>query len=510
MKSREPEHRNQKETAKREGSQRVFQKDDLVTIPITDIGNDGEGIGHADGYTLFVKDAVIGDTVLAKIMKAGKNMGYAKLQEVATPSPHRVSPACPIAGPCGGCQLQALAYPEQLRFKENRVRYLLTRIGGIPEEELSQVMHPIIGMDEPFRYRNKAQVPIGTGKDGKPVAGFYAGRTHSIIPMGDCLIGREGNDAILNRILAWMEKNHVPAYDEASGKGTVRHVLIRNGIYSGEIMVCLVVTGENIPDAEGLIASLREIPGMTSVSLSVNRERTNVVMGKKIRVLWGRETITDSLHVYEVRYEAAAGSSAQFGTSPLREVSFRISPLSFYQVNPRQTEKLYSTALHFAGLSGSENVWDLYCGVGTISLFLAGSARKVFGVEVIPAAIEDARKNAGDNGIANAFFQVGKVEEVLPAYVEKTGDVPDVVVVDPPRKGCDPRCLETILKVRPERVVYVSCDPATLARDLKILREGGYRLRAVQPFDQFPNSVHVETVALLIRQNQDRAEKARV
>ncbi len=503
MKSRAPEHRNQNKKTEREGSQRAFRKDDLVTIPITDIGNDGEGIGRADGYTLFVKDAVIGDTVLVKIMKAGKNMGYAKLQEVVTPSSHRVSPACPIAGPCGGCQLQALAYPEQLRFKENRVRNLLTRIGGIPEEELSRVMHPIIGMEEPFRYRNKAQVPIGTGKDGKPVAGFYAGRTHAIIPMGDCLIGREGNGVILNRILSWMEKNRVQAYDETTGKGTVRHVLIRNGLYSKELMVCLVINSDRVPDETGLVDTLQEIPGMTSISLCVNRERTNVVMGKQIRVLWGQDHIQDTLHVYPVSYEeegtGTVGQRASFGSLPLREVRFGISPLSFYQVNPKQTEKLYSTALHFAGLTGREKVWDLYCGVGTISLFLAGSASKVFGVEVIPAAIENARNNARENGIENAVFQVGKVEEVLPAYVEKTGDVPDVVVVDPPRKGCDPRCLDTILKVRPQRLVYVSCDPATLARDLKILREGGYALQAVQPFDQFPNSVHVETVVSIQR-----------
>lgn len=503
MKSRKPEHQNSK--AEREGSQRIFRKDDLVTIPITDIGKDGEGIGHADGYTLFVKDAVIGDTVRAKIMKAGKAMGYAKLQEIVMPSSHRVAPACPIAGPCGGCQLQALAYSEQLRFKENRVRNLLQRIGGIPEEELSPLLHPIIGMEEPLRYRNKALVPIGTGKEGKPVAGFYAGRTHAIIPMGDCLIGREGNAAILDRILSWMERNRIPAYDETTGKGTVRHVLIRDGLYSRELMVCLIINSDRVPDEAGLVDTLQEIPGMTSISLCVNRERTNVVMGKKIRVLWGQDHIRDTLHVYPVSYggegAGAAGQRASFGAVPLREVAFSISPLSFYQVNPRQTEKLYSTALHFAGLTGRENVWDLYCGVGTISLFLAGSARKVFGVEVIPAAIEDAKKNARDNGIENADFQVGKVEEVLPAYVEKTGEVPDVVVVDPPRKGCDPRCLDTILKVRPQRLVYVSCDPATLARDLKILREGGYALQAVQPFDQFPNSVHVETVTLLTRAN---------
>ncbi|MGN1022173.1 MAG: 23S rRNA (uracil(1939)-C(5))-methyltransferase RlmD [Lachnospiraceae bacterium] len=498
MKSRIPEDQ-------RQDNKRAFHKDDLVTIQITDIGNDGEGIGHADGYTLFVKDAVVGDTVRAKIMKAGKNLGYARLMEVLTPSPHRVTPACPIAGPCGGCQLQALDYAEQLRCKQNKVKNLLQRIGGIPEEELARVMHPIVGMEEPFRYRNKAQVPIGTRRDGELAAGFYAGRTHTIIPMGDCLIGRKGNDEILNRILSWMRENRIPAYDEATGKGIVRHVLIRDGLYSKELMVCLVVNSDQVPNEQGLVDTLREIPGMTSISLSVNRERTNVVMGKKLRLLWGQDHIRDTLHVYPVSYEenetGAARQRALFGTTPLREVTFGISPLSFYQVNPRQTEKLYSIALHFAGLSGQENVWDLYCGVGTISLFLAGSAAKVFGVEVIPAAIGDARNNARVNGIQNAEFQVGKVEEVLPAYVEKTGDIPDVVVVDPPRKGCDPLCLDTILKVRPKRMVYVSCDPATLARDLKILREGGYALQAVQPVDQFANSIHVETVALLIRNN---------
>jgi 23S rRNA (uracil1939-C5)-methyltransferase len=263
-------------------------------------------------------------------------------------------------------------------------------------------------------------------------------------------------------------------------------------------MVCLVVNADRLPGEAALVSSLREIPGMTSISISVNRERTNVVMGKKIRILWGQSFITDTLHVYGVRYEEES-RRAVFSKEPLRSVSFHISPLSFYQVNPLQTEKLYSMALSFAGLTGTENVWDLYCGVGTISLFIAGSAGRVYGVEVIPEAIENARQNARDNGITNAQFAVGKVEEVLPAYVEKTGDRPDAVIVDPPRKGCDPLCLQTILSVRPERMVYVSCDPATLARDLKILLEGGYDLQAVQPLDQFAHSIHVETVVLMSR-----------
>ena len=469
-----------------------YQKNELVEVEITDIGNDGEGIGRCDGYTLFVKDAVIGDSVQARITKPKKNYAYARLEKVLTPSPFRVEAPCPIHRQCGGCQLQTLSYEKQLEYKQNKVRGNLIRLGGFSPEEVDAVMEPIVGMEEPFRYRNKAQYPIGTDKGGKPVAGFYAGRTHSIIPNTDCLLGAAGNREILEAILSYMQEQHVTAYDETTGKGLVRHVLIRTGRESGEIMVCLVINGRKLPAASVLLERLCTIEGMTSVSYSINTERTNVIMGKEIVNLWGRAYITDTIRIYRPGLGELDG----------RKVTFRISPLSFYQVNPLQTEKLYSLALEYAGLTGTENVWDLYCGIGTISLFLAGDAKKVYGVEIVPQAIADARENAALNGITNVEFFVGKAEEVLPEFYEdyvlsEELRHPDVIVVDPPRKGCDEQCLETMMRMAPKRIVYVSCDSATLSRDLRILCDGGYELKRVRAVDQFGHTVHVETVVLL-------------
>lgn len=496
-------------------TQTIFQKDDTLEVTIEDIGQDGEGIGHVGGYTLFVKDAVIGDTVTAKIMKAKKNYAFARLLEVTKPSPFRVAPRCEIARQCGGCQIQALRYDKQLEFKQNKVRNDLIRIGGFPQEEVTKVLHPIVGMEDPFRYRNKAQMPVGH-RDEEPIAGFYAARTHVIVPVSECYIGAEENRKIVAAILAWMRTYRVPSYDEATGEGLIRHILIRSGIYSGQIMVCIVANGEKLPHEQELVEMLSVLPGMTSISISTNTQKTNVIMGRKIRTLWGTDTIEDSLHVFNVEYvnknESALsetmdnGETARFIPSGLDAVRFNISPLSFYQVNPKQTEKLYSIVLHYANLSGKETVWDLYCGVGTISLFLARFAKEVYGVEVVPEAIRDAKKNAERNGITNTLFQVGKVEEVLPDYVRRKAEAQshnnapvDVVVVDPPRKGCDEKCLQTILEVKPRRMIYVSCDPATLSRDLKILVAGGYRIRDVQPLDQFGHNIHVETVCLMSR-----------
>lgn len=450
-----------------------YRKNDLVTIEISDIGVDGEGIGKADGFTVFVKDAVIGDTVTAKIMKAKKNFGYGRLMEIMKPSPHRVQPKCEIARQCGGCQLQALSYEKQLEFKEKKVRGHLERIAGFTEIP----MEPIIGMEQPYHYRNKAQFPVGRNKDGKIVTGFYAGRTHSIIENRDCALGLPVNKEVLDRVISYMEENHVEPYDEMTGKGLVRHILVRVGFFTGEIMVCLIINGVELPAEEKLIAALREIEGMTSISLNVNKERSNVILGKRLINLWGQKYITDKIG----------------------EVSYQISPLSFYQVNPYQTEKLYGKALEYAGLTGEETVWDLYCGIGTISLFLAQQAKFVRGVEIIPQAIENARENAKLNGIENVEFFVGKAEEVLPEEYEKHGIYADVIVVDPPRKGCDEVLLQTIVKMQPKKVVYVSCDSATLARDLKYLCGEGYQLERVCPVDQFGNTVHVECVVLLSR-----------
>ena len=454
-----------------------FRKNDLVTLEIEDCGIDGEGIGKADGFTVFVKDAVIGDTVTAKIIKAKKNYGYGRLMEVLKPSPYRVEPKCEFARQCGGCQLQALSYDQQLVFKTNKVKGHLERIGGFTDIP----MEPIIGMDELFHYRNKAQFPVGRNKEGKIVTGFYAGRTHNIIENRDCALGVAENKEVLDRVIAHMEKYGIEPYNEATGKGLVRHVLIRYGYFTKEVMVCLILNGNKLPKEEQLVKSLCEIPGMTSITINVNKKHSNVILGEEIRLLWGQEYITDRIG----------------------GISYQISPLSFYQVNPMQTQKLYAKALEYADLHGQETVWDLYCGIGTISLFLAQKAKFVRGVEIVPAAIENAKENAKLNGLENTEFFVGKAEEVLPREYKKNGVYADVIVVDPPRKGCDETLLETMIEMNPERIVYVSCDSATLARDLKYLCERGYELRKVCPVDQFGMTVHVETVVLLSHKKPD-------
>lgn len=460
----------------------MFKKNDVLTVEITDMGVDGEGIGKVDGFTLFVKDAVIGDVAEVKVMKAKKQYGYARLMKLLTPSPDRIEPVCSVARTCGGCQIQALSYSKQLEFKKNKVRGNLIRIGGFPEAFIDEIMEPIAGMEEPFHYRNKAQYPVGTDKEGNLIAGFYAGRTHQIIPNLDCALGAEINQVVLEKILAFMNQHKLTAYNEETHKGLVRHILIRVGFTTKEIMVCLVINGKKLPYSEKLAEVLAEIPGMTSITFSINEENTNVIMGKQIQPVWGQTYITD--YIGNVKYQ--------------------ISPLSFYQVNPVQTEVLYGQALEYAGLTGNETVWDVYCGIGTISLFLAQKAKKVYGVEIVPQAIEDARRNAEINGIQNAEFFVGKAEEVLPMYYaeyakEHPGESAhaDVIMVDPPRKGCEESVLTTMVNMQPERIVYVSCDSATLARDLKYLCGNGYELRKVRAVDMFPHTGHVETVVLL-------------
>lgn len=473
-----------------------FQKNDHLTVEIEDMSNEGEGIGKVDGFTLFVKDTVIGDIAEVKIMKAKKHYAYARLEKLVKASVYRAEPECDFYRQCGGCQLQALRYEKQLEFKENKIRNNLIRLGGFEAKYVDARMEPIVGMEEPWHYRNKAQYPVGTDKEGNPVTGFYAGRTHSIIANTDCALGAAENKEILEAVLAYMKENRIPAYDETTGKGLVRHVLIRKGFTSKEIMVCLIVNTDknSLPQQDKLLEKLTKIENMTSISISLNREKTNVIMGKEIHTIWGSDTISDTIHVRDMQAEGYPFTG--------KALTFSISPLSFYQVNPVQTEKLYSLALEYAGLTGQETVWDLYCGIGTISLFLAGSAKKVCGVEIIPQAIEDAKANAARNGIDNAEFFVGKAEEVLPAFYAKQDAAsemrhPDVIVVDPPRKGCDTDCLDTMLKMQPERIVYVSCDSATLARDLRILCDGGYEIQKIRGVDQFGMTVHVETVCLL-------------
>ena len=465
---------------------RILKKDDVLELMIRDMATDGTGIGRAAGVTLFVKDAVTGDRVLAKVMKMKKNYGYARLVELLTPSPYRTMPRCEQHRACGGCQLQALVYEKQLEFKQNLVLNNLKRIGGFAEAE--GLLMPVIGMEEPFSYRNKAQFPIGCDKEGHVIAGFYASRTHSIIPCKKCHLGTPVNEQVLGIVTGFMERHGIAPYDEKTGTGLVRHVLIRTGYASGEVMVCLVINGTRLPKKELLVERLQTIPGMTGIMLNVNRKNTNVILGEELITLWGQDYITDSLG----------------------DIQYQISPHSFYQVNPVQTRRLYDTVLEYAALTGKEIVWDLYCGIGTISLFLAQQAGQVYGVEIVPAATQNAKNNARLNHIENVKFFTGKAEEVLPEFYShkgqgfenRIGDVqemlhPDVIVVDPPRKGCDERCLETIAHMQPKRVVYVSCDSATLARDLKYLCERGYELKKVQPVDMFPQTVSIENVALL-------------
>lgn len=472
------------------------KKNEIVTLEITDIGSSGEGIGRADGFTLFVKGAVVGDVIEARVLKAKKTYGYAKIERLLCPSANRVEPACPVAGRCGGCQLQQMSYEAQLCWKERKVKECLERIGGV-EFEANRVVLPIMGMDEPLAYRNKAQFPVGKDKDGRIVTGFYAGHSHALIPSDCCAIQAPVNEVICRTVCDHMERYRIAPYDEETHTGLVRHILTRIGAATGEVLVCLIVNGKSLPKAELLAEQLKTAvetfyggeagkakAGLTlkGVCLNVNCEKTNVILGAEIIPVWGDTYITDYIG----------------------EVAYRISPLSFYQVNPKQTKVLYRKALEFAGLTGNEIVWDLYCGIGTISLFLAAKAKRVYGVEIVPQAIEDAKENAIRNGITNAEFFVGAAEDVLPSkYRESGGSMrADVIVVDPPRKGCDERLLQTIVNMKPERVVYVSCDPATLARDVKYLAGNGYTLVKAQPVDMFPMTEHVETVVLMSRKDK--------
>ncbi len=454
------------------------KKNELVTIEITDMGSGGEGIGRADGFTLFVKGAVVGDVIEAKVLKAKKTYGYAKIEKIVRPSEHRTEPVCPVAGRCGGCQLQSVSYPAQLSWKERKVKGCLTRIGGVEFEEDKSQFLPILGMKDFFAYRNKAQFPVGKDKNGKIVTGFYAGHSHAIIPSTACAIQAPINEVICRIVCEHIEQYNIAPYEEETHTGLVRHILTRVGAVTGEVLVCLIVNGKSFPKAEVLAERLKaDVEGLKGLCLNVNCEKTNVILGREIIPVWGETYITDYIG----------------------EVSFRISPLSFYQVNPKQTKVLYEKALEFAGLTGNEIVWDLYCGIGTISLFLAKEAKQVYGVEIVPQAIEDAKQNAARNNITNAEFFVGAAEDVLPAkYKESGGSMrADVIVVDPPRKGCDEALLQTVVNMEPKRVVYVSCDPATLARDVKYLGENGYKLTKAQPVDMFPFTEHCETVCLL-------------
>lgn len=485
----------------------VCNKNEEFELEITDLGSTGEGIGKIDGYTLFVKDALIGDKVRVKVMKTKKNYGYARMLEIIKPSEYRVEPECLVARQCGGCQLQHCSYEKQLSWKEEKVANCLRRIGGVPvytEEEYKKcknaeeykntenaaesktpiIMEPILRMDKPVHYRNKAQFPVGYDKDGNLVAGFYAGRTHSIVPQTDCLIQHESNKQIVETVLEFMKKYNVTAYDEKKNRGIVRHILTRVGKATGEVMVCLVINAKRLPHSEEFVEMIKNCGinlEIKSITVNINRENTNVILGEKIETLYGQSYIEDYIG----------------------DIKYRISPLSFYQVNPEQTKKLYQTALEFADIKEGEVVWDLYCGIGTISLFMAREASKVCGVEIVPQAIEDAKQNAKLNNITNAEFFVGAAEDVVPMQYEKSGGRlrADVVTLDPPRKGCDEKLLDTVVKMAPSRIIYVSCDPGTLARDVKVLTDKGYEVKRVRACDMFGGSFHVESVVLLSKQD---------
>lgn len=461
---------------KKEEKKIPVQKNQHYTMEIDDLGTGGEGIGKIEGYTLFVPGALPQETIEVRVVKTKKNYGFGKLISIQKPSPFRVEPVCSSINRCGGCQLQHLNYAGQLEYKQKKVKAALQRIGGFESIEVK----PTIGMnDEPYGYRNKGQFPVGS-KNGEIQVGFYAARSHDIINIQLCHLQQPVHEEIIGIIKNWMRAYNISSYDERSHRGLLRHIMIRTGYTTKQVMVCLVINGEKLPHAEELAAKLKTVSNMTGIILNSNEEKTNVILGKTTRTLWGQNHIVDSIG----------------------DIEYKISPLSFYQVNPEQAKKLYDQALAFADLKGSEILWDAYCGIGTISLYMAKKAKKVYGVEIVPKAIEDAKANAELNNIENVEFYVGKAEEVIPRAYEETGIRADVIVVDPPRKGCDERLLETILKMKPERVVYVSCDPGTLARDLKYLcGEGKYEVGEVQPVDMFPMTVHVETVVKLQRRN---------
>ncbi|MFD0589952.1 23S rRNA (uracil(1939)-C(5))-methyltransferase RlmD [Paenibacillus sp. GCM10027627] len=492
-----------------------FQKNDEVTLDLIGLTHDGEGVGRADGFTLFVQGGLPGEKARVRVMKTKKQYGYAKLEKLEQVSPDRVEPPCDIYKECGGCQLQHFDYEAQLEWKRQHVVDNLVRIGklkvageggaasatvqGGTDSAISEgridsanaegkgavtdgeaaadiIVHPTVGMDNPWRYRNKAAVPVGTAGDGGQLAaGFYARSSHRIIDMDDCLIQHDRNDEVVRVVKRVAKELRIQPYDEATGTGLLRHIMARTGVVTGELMVVLVTNGKRLPRQPEWIEHLRAaLPGLKSIVQNVNERNTNAIFGDETRVLWGSDVIYDELD----------------------GIRFAISARSFYQVNPSQTVALYRKAVEYAALSGKERVIDAYCGIGSISLFLARKAGHVYGVEIVPEAIEDAKRNAELNGIENTTFEAGPAEVVMPRW-RKEGIEADIIVVDPPRKGCDPALLDTILELQPERVVYVSCNPSTLARDLRILEDGGYRTVEVTPVDMFPHTTHVECTVLL-------------
>ena len=520
--------KNSSEKTKLRNKEHSLQKNDLITLEITDLTEEGQGVGKKDGLVFFVKDSVMGDLVEARILKAKKNYAYAKVEKLLEASPYRITPLCPVAGKCGGCQLQHLSYEKELSWKEDRIAQSLIRIAGLSPEEVESKKEGILG-GVLSRYRNKAQYPVQSRKeirsggatsvsdwkvDGKWPGknkieakekssdlsmGFYGFHSHRIIETEDCLINSAENPLILNCIKDWAREYKISGYEEETGKGLLRHIFLRKGFSTGEILLCLVLNGKSLPHGKELWERMQDLSlsveeggqvqgSIVGLCVNINEGSGNAILGRETRCLYGKDSIEDKIG----------------------ELSFSISVPSFYQVNPVQTEKIYGKALEYAALTGEETVWDCYCGIGTISLFLAQKAKQVYGLEIVPEAIENAKKNAEKNGLQNAEFFVGAAEEVLPKWVEEQkrelsakgadcgiGDMVDVVSLDPPRKGCDEACLSAVLELSPKRIVYVSCDPGSLARDIKYLREGGYELQKWVGIDNFPRTGHVETIALL-------------
>ena len=541
--------KNSSEKTKLRNKEHSLQKNDLIMLEITDLTEEGQGVGKKDGLVFFVKDSVMGDLVEARILKAKKNYAYAKVEKLLEASPYRIIPLCPVAGKCGGCQLQHLSYEKELAWKEDRIAQSLIRIAGLSPEEVESKKEGILG-GVLSRYRNKAQYPVQSRKeirsggatsvsdwkvDGKWPGknkieakekssdlsmGFYGFHSHRIIETEDCLINSAENPLILECIKEWAKEYKISGYEEETGKGLLRHIFLRKGFSTGEILLCLVLNGKSLPHGkelweklEGLSLRVEEgglqrgedvscgmgvqsqenvyygkngtVQGsIVGLCVNINEGSGNAILGRETLCLYGKDSIEDKIG----------------------ELSFSISVPSFYQVNPAQTEKIYGKALEYAALTGEETVWDCYCGIGTISLFLAQKAKQVYGLEIVPEAIENAKKNAEKNDIHNTEFFVGAAEEVLPKWVEEkkregkdVGNLVDVVSLDPPRKGCDEACLSAVLELSPKRIVYVSCDPGSLARDMKYLREGGYELKKWVGIDNFPRTGHVECIALIQR-----------
>ncbi|MCR5203093.1 MAG: 23S rRNA (uracil(1939)-C(5))-methyltransferase RlmD [Lachnospiraceae bacterium] len=455
-----------------------FKKNDECIVDITDFGNDGEGIGKVDGFTLFINEAVPGDKVQVKILKVKKNYGYAKIINIIKPSPDRTKSLCPVFSRCGGCSLQHITYEAEKKWKEKKVRDCLERIAGVDTQGKAE---NIITPDSFLRYRNKGQFPVGLSKDNRIITGFFAKRSHVIIDNPDCLIEKEFAEKIIKCVVTFMEEYRIEPYDEVERRGIVRHIMIRDGENTGDIMVCLVINADELPYSEKLVERLKvlEIEGFSikSICLSINKKNTNVILGRDIKLLYGNAYIEEKLG----------------------DKIYKISPLSFFQVNSKMAVKLYDKVAEYADFSKDDIVYDLYCGTGTISLYIADKVKKVIGVEIVGPAVVNARENAKANNLQNAEFYEGAAEEVVPRLYEESGGSlkANVVIVDPPRKGCDEKLLETIIKINPQKVVYVSCNPSTLARDVKYLSNEGYSLIKYAPADMFSRTTGVETVCLL-------------